>query len=493
MKRKKGNVVFVAACMAIGLIPLAGMTIARTETTTENRVLSEWPSLRNEDGSFNVNFLPQAGTYFEDHFAFRNQLVAADSLIMGNVFRQSTIDTVLTGTDGWLYYTDSLDDYLGQNVVTERGAYNIAHNLKIVQDKMDQQGIRFAFTVAPNKNSLYDEHMPYYYRVKISDTNNRKKVEPLLEQMGISYIDLYEPFEQQSEVLYRAQDSHWNMKGAVLAYHTILEELGKTHNDFSEVPVSRTRTEKGDLAVSLYSVAAEPEWDYRYDYESQFSYVTDTENWEDVWIQTAADGKSGNLLMFRDSFGNTLSPLLAEEYGQAAFSKDTVYHLDSRIQLCQPDTVLFEIVERNLARFGQYARTDYSSGPPIMEAPYAADVDVYSAQILDQERAGASAEAYLSDMRPDYLCISGQIEEELLDTESNIYLEVTAGGMSNVYTAYTVTDLVSGEDNGYLVYLSTAQVPDGEFQVRVFTEDADGGITMVLDTELNVDTANGEW
>ena len=70
---------------------------------------------------------------------------------------------------------------------------------------------------------------------------------------------------------------------------------------------------------------------------------------------------------------------------------------------------------------------------------------------------------------------------------------MTAGGTSNVYTAYTVTDLDSGEDNGYLMYLSTAQVPDGEFQVRVFTEDADGGITMVLDTELNVDTANGEW
>lgn len=468
--------------MAIALTPLAGMAVARTDTTTENRVLSEWPSLI-EDDSYNVNFLPEAGTYFEDHFALRNQMVAADALIMGKIFHQASTDTVLVGTDGWLYYTDSLDDYLGRNVVSDRGAYNVANNLKIVQEKMTQAGIDFAFTIAPNKNSLYDEHMPYYYRVKAGDVNNRQKVTPLLEQLLVRYIDLYPAFEETDSVLYRAQDSHWNGKGAVLAYNTILDEMGKPHDDFSSVPITRTKTEKGDLAVSLYSVAAQPEWDSHYEYESQFSYVTDTDSWEDVWVQTEAPGKSGNLLMFRDSFGNTLSPLIAEEYGQAAFSKDTVYHLDSRIDACQPDTVLFEIVERNLGRFGQFAREDHSSGPPIMEAPYAADVDIYSA---GQQETGSTAEAFLSDMRPDYLCITGQIDENLLDTETNVYIEVTADGITDVYEAYTVTDSGTGSDNGYLMYLNTAKIPDGNFQIRVFTGDPDGNVTMVLDQEMDV-------
>ena len=482
MKRSTGNIIFVTVCMAVGLIPFVGMSVAKTETTTENRVLSEWPSL-SKDGSFNVNFLPEAGSYFEDHFAFRNQFVAADSLLMGKVFHQSSVDTVLVGTDNWLYYTDSLDDYLGQNVVSERGAYNIANNLKIVQNKMTQQGIDFAFTIAPNKNSLYDEHMPYYYSVKASDTNNRAKVLPLLDQMAIRYIDLYEPFEERDEVLYRAQDSHWNEKGAVLAYNTILDGLEKVHNDLSDVPILRTKTTKGDLGVSLYSVAAQPEWDCQYEYDSQISYVTDTDSWEDVWIQTESPGKTGSLLMFRDSFGNTLSPLIAEEYGQAAFSKDTVYHLDSRIDACQPDTVLFEIVERNLERFGQFAKDDHSAGPPVMEAPYAVDVDVYNA---DQAETGTTAEAYFSDLRPDYLCVAGKIDEELLDTESNVYIEITADGTSNVYEAYTVTDPDSGADNGYLMYLNSTRIPDGVFQIRVFTEDTDGRVTMVLDQEMDV-------
>ena len=61
MKRSTGNIIFVTVCMAVGLIPFVGMSVAKTETTTENRVLSEWPSL-SKDGSFNVNFLPEAGS-----------------------------------------------------------------------------------------------------------------------------------------------------------------------------------------------------------------------------------------------------------------------------------------------------------------------------------------------------------------------------------------------------------------------------------------------
>lgn len=482
MKRRTGNIIYVTVCMAIGLLPLVGMSVAKTETTTENRVLSEWPSLI-KDGSFNINFLPEAGSYFEDHFAFRNQFVALDSLLMGKVFHQSSVDTVLVGTDNWLYYTDSLDDYLGQDVVSERGAYNIANNLKIVQNKMTQAGIDFAFTVAPNKNSLYDGYMPYYYSVKVSDTNNMDKVLPLLDQMSIRYIDLYEPFEQREEILYRAQDSHWNEKGAVLAYNTILDNLGKMHDDLSDVSILRTKTTTGDLAVSLYSVAAETEWDCQYEYESQISYVTDTDSWEDVWIQTESPEKTGNLLMFRDSFGNTLSPLIAEEYGQAAFSKDTVYHLDSRIEACQPETVLFEIVERNLERFGQFAREDHSSGPPVMEAPYAGEVDVYNAA---QEVTDTEAGAYFSDLRPDYLCITGKIDEKFIDENTNVFVEVTADGTSNVFESYTVTDSYTGADNGFLMYLNSARVPDGVFQIRVFTEDEDGVVTMVLDQEMEV-------
>lgn len=92
---------------------------------------------------------------------------------------------------------------------------------------------------------------------------------------------------------YRKQDSHWNEKGAVLAYNTILDALGREHEDYSDAEIMRVKTEGGDLAIALYSVAAEPEWDYRYIYESNYIYTTETKSWEDVWIQTESPGKKG--------------------------------------------------------------------------------------------------------------------------------------------------------------------------------------------------------
>lgn len=465
------------------MLPLVGMTVAETDISTENRTLSEWPAFVKE-GRLNRNYLQEVGAYFNDHFAFRNDMVAANALIMSNVFGQSAVDTVLTGTDHWLYYTDSLDDYLGQEVISEREAYHIAHNLEIVQKKLKQKNIEFAFTIAPNKNSLYDDHMPYYYRKKAGNINNRVLVEPLLEKLSVSYINLYEAFEKQDEVLYRKQDSHWNEKGAVLAYNTILDALGREHEDYSDAEIIRVKTEEGDLATALYSVAAEPEWDYRYIYESNYIYTTETKSWEDVWIQTESPGKKGNLLMFRDSFGNTLSPLLAEEYGKAAFSKDTVYHLDASIEQCYPDFVLFEIVERNLERFGEFSLYDHSCGPPVMEAPYAYDLDVSDAEKVKTE---TTLNVNQSDLQTSYLCLSGQIDEAYQDVQTNVYIEIISNGKSELYEAYTVSDPYSGKDNGFMMYLAADQISGSTFQASVFAELSDGTIKRVLDETLNLD------
>ena len=481
MKKLTANLLFVIICIALCLVPLCGMLVKKTDTTTEKRTLAKWPSMTDADGSFNTDVLEEAGAYFNDHFALRNEMVSADSVLMSRVFRQSAVDTVFTGTDDWLYYTSTLDDYTGTNIVSERGAYQIAHNLRVVQDKMEQNGMTFMFVIAPNKNSLYDQNMPYYYRTKASDQNNLSRTMPYIGQQGVHYTDLYEVFRDQEEVLYRKQDSHWNAKGAVLAYNTILDTLGKAHNDFSDTDLIRTKTERGDLATALYSVAAKPEWNYRYDYESAFSYVTDTESWEDLWIQTENPEKNGTLLMFRDSFGDTLAPLMAEEYASGGFSKDSVYHLDSYIDMVQPDTVLFEIVERNIRRYGEFSKTEHSSGPPIMEAP-TAQIDVSSAKAVESD---TTVTAEVSDQQSDYLCVNGFVDKKYLDTETNVYAEITSADGSAVYEAYTVTNPETKQENGYLLYLNKEIFADSSFRIRIYTENTDQTLYTVADQEVS--------
>lgn len=160
MKRKQ-LVCYVVVMFGICLLPFAGMLWKDSGESVENRTLAGTPVLKNEEG-WNVDFLAEAGAFFEDHFAYRQEMVTADAKVRGEIFGVSADDSVIQGTDGWLYYMDSLDDYLGRNVLSDRAVYNVAHTLKMMQDYIEGTGRKFVFTVAPNKNSLYNENMPYY-------------------------------------------------------------------------------------------------------------------------------------------------------------------------------------------------------------------------------------------------------------------------------------------------------------------------------------------
>ena len=57
MNKKLAGIYMVAA-MVVLAIPFVGMSVAKTDWTTENKPLSEMPLLV-EDGKFNVNHIKQ--------------------------------------------------------------------------------------------------------------------------------------------------------------------------------------------------------------------------------------------------------------------------------------------------------------------------------------------------------------------------------------------------------------------------------------------------
>ena len=213
--------IFITFCLIILLIPFAGMAVAPTNETTENKVLSEFPKLF-EERKLNVDFLNDLGEYFTAHFAFRPQMVSSNALIYGKLFGTSTTDQVLIGKNNWMYYTETLNDYTGQHLMTERALKNVVHNLALMQKYVESRGSEFLLVIAPNKNSIYDENMPYYYR-KRTGKNNYERLMPLLDSAGIHYTDLFTAFAESDEVLYLERDSHWTNKGAVLVYNQIME------------------------------------------------------------------------------------------------------------------------------------------------------------------------------------------------------------------------------------------------------------------------------
>ena len=144
-------------------MPSAGMLFLPPTQAAANERLSPKPTLKNEDGSWNTAVLDQVTDYIADHFALRQEMVTANAALQTTLLATSPAEDVIYGSDGWLYYAETLDDYQNHATLTEEQARQIAQTVADMQAYCEARGARFVFTIAPNKNSLYPEHMPARY------------------------------------------------------------------------------------------------------------------------------------------------------------------------------------------------------------------------------------------------------------------------------------------------------------------------------------------
>lgn len=450
---KKGKLIYCILFFAICLCPSLGMLVTKQETSSENRQLSEFPSPKTEEGKINVEWLSQAGDYFQEHFAFRNELVTGNALLHGRLLETSTADGVIQGKNGWLYYKDSLDDYLGQDLLSDRSLFNIAHMLSMTQQALEEKGVNFLFTIAPNKNSLYGDNMPYYDKLKVSDQTNRENLEGWLKTEKVAYADLYQALMEEDEVLYHARDSHWNNKGAALAADVLMDALGKDHDSYEGESYTVRRDYTGDLDTMLYPLASTADDEIYYDKETTYATVEEIQSNFDPRITTVNPVKKGSLVMYRDSFGNALLPYMADAYANAYFSRGIPYQLMD-VETHSADTVIIERAERFLPEMSQF--------PPVLTAK--------EISLTENEELQGSDGAVDVKIKPQGMTaqLSGRIKEGLLDTDSRIYLKVNG----SVYEAFPMDVKVEEnlDDNGFCLYLPSELVAADGNDVEILIE-----------------------
>ncbi len=450
---------FVVLCIVISIIPSVGMIFFPTTTTTENTFLAETPKVINSDGSFNTLFFQDCGEYFNDHIALRNQMIFTDAKIQTKLFGESNISSVIYGKNDWLYYSSTLDDYSGRNKLSQRELFNLAYNLSIVQDYLSEQGIDFVFTVPANKNTLYGENMPYYYSASDVEEHNAKQLEKILAEQDINYISMFDLFEEQEEVLYQLRDSHWNMKGACLAYNSIMDFFNIAHNDYSDSEPVVKKNDNGDLNKMLYSFYGELENDYIYSTPGNYSFSDSDASVEDGWLITENKDGKNTLLMFRDSFADTLIDFLSSEFKTAYYSKAQPNQLEKCIEEDKPDYVVIEKVERNI--------TDYLLNPPIITPALA---ELPENILVKDTNTSVSVENCEYDA--NYYTISGEIDDIAISEKSKICVCIN----DSVYYAYHTAE------NGFMVYLKKSEFNGEKIEIRVYTVTDDECIQTSFDT-----------
>ena len=330
---------FIGLFLTLSLALSVGMFFAGPAQPAANEILAEAPALKTEDGGANWDVLSHTAAWVNDRFFLRNELIGLDRGLTASVLNTSGQSSVILGSNGWLYFTPTLADYTGTEGMTDRELSNAAHNLSLMARYCEENGKRFLFVIAPNKNALYSANMPSF-GVKAEKTD-AQKLHGLLEEKGVPYADLFAAFGAQEEVLYFAHDSHWNSKGAALGADVINGGFGRQSNYFGG-DFSATEPHEGDLFVMLYPGSVDAEKNPVYGGQLQFEFTGRATKADAIVLETAGQG-SGKLLAYRDSFGNLLYPYLADSFATATFSRSTAYDLTK-----EGDYVLVELVQRNL-------------------------------------------------------------------------------------------------------------------------------------------------
>ena len=459
--------VFVMVAFVIMLVPFVGMLWAPTVSTSENRELADAPSLVDENGAPNLNMLADWGAYFEDHFAYRNELVASNAALR-SLLGVSSTDQVVLGTDGWLYYGGTLADYLGKNELSDRALFNIAHSLSMLQNYVHSRGAEFVLAIAPNKNSLYPEHMPSYY-LATPNASNWERLKPLLDKEGVAYVDLFEVLGNAESRLYYLRDSHWTNKGALLAANALLAALGRAPIEAPDGSWIERDDWLGDLESMLHPVwaTAEPavytegindgdsmsgsRWGY-----TVGSDVTDDE------IETVGPG-GGRLLMYRDSFGNALLPYLSTAFRGVRFSKLIPYNA-LEIDRFDADCVVVERAERHL----EYLAYE----PAIMPSPRLRD-----AIVSPTDGASQALTLEIAERGPFYE-LTGELDASAVSPNCRIAIAVrSADGSDTVYEAIPVSlgdqgddgHWSGGSDYGYRAYVHREAMDPTTDEIIVFS------------------------
>ena len=334
----------------ICLIPSLGMVVFGESDGAANETLAAFPSFRDKNGKPDSGYLTGISDWAADRFAFRQELITAWSGINSSLLKTSAEDKVIVGKSGWLYYSETLDDYMGIGI--EDGKLEaVARNLSLMQEYVNSQGAEFLFTVAPNKNSIYPEFMPDYIP-RAEGSGNAERLRPFFEKYDIAYADLFPAITGADEILYFKTDSHWDSKGAALAADVILSKLGR-ESSFSSSVFNDGDEHTGDLYEMLFPAGKYTEADRRYVPGFSFSTVKDPNGGNAINIESSCEAGSGRLMCWRDSFGVALYPYLAESFHDARFSRSAAYDL-IRIEDEDTEAVVIELVERNIGYLLEY-------------------------------------------------------------------------------------------------------------------------------------------
>lgn len=272
--------------------------------------------------------------------------------------------TVFAGRMSQLHYPNTLDDYYGSNLFTEKELERIS---KVMNNRLKSvrraSGIdtKLVYLIAPNSLTIYPETATDdMIAKKVSDNSRLRQFAALAESReddNILMIDLADYMKTKKDLgkLYYQTDTHWNTFGAYFGYYGLMTVISEDSGIEGTAPyeldlfnVYQNIQSSGDLCNFLgidNSVVSE----YVTYCSAKFplTAVRDTDSIGSEVMRTG-DTSLPKAVVMRDSFGAALISFVSEHFNEITFMPPGNGVDTEILKATQPDYFIQVLVERNL-------------------------------------------------------------------------------------------------------------------------------------------------
>lgn len=214
----------VLSFSAVGLVSTAFRQAATN--SGENRIFAQlpaWPRSLSEWERFPQRF----DDYFNDHFGLRTLLLRLDTNVGALLLGRLPSNRVILGKDDWLFYAaeDELDLYANKRPLSGAQLDDARQSLIARVKQARQLGAGYVFVVAPDKHTIYPEHMPRFL-VRRERPSQLDQLLAVTKPAGLPVIDLRPALlrGKADGLVYYRTDTHWTDWGAYLGYRALMAE-----------------------------------------------------------------------------------------------------------------------------------------------------------------------------------------------------------------------------------------------------------------------------
>jgi hypothetical protein len=349
---------FAMMLLAPAAAQLAGLS---SDSSNENRILAPFPNINVLK---EIRLLPQmAERYVNDRFGLRKQVVHFNSLLRYSLGLSSTREVVV-GKDGWLFYTADklMEQHTGVDIFTPQELESWVRQMEANRDWLAKRGIAFYILIAPDKNTIYPEKLPDYPRGAVT------RIDQLSERLKHSDLEYIDPREQlfrvkaAGEMVYPPGDTHWNERGAFVAYQMLMNRIRKKLPDIVPLTLDDFTIEYGAPAASDLAYILTLDKDLSYSVErmrprwKSHQVAPQTTTYRVGWGWRVTENENDlkdrpRLLVFGDSFTDyVLGPyMLYETFRDPVWTGNNGGTFNfNLIDEVKPDIVLVQFAERYL-------------------------------------------------------------------------------------------------------------------------------------------------